>query len=46
MDDPRAVLTPKKKKAKQHQLISFAGILASFMLLLSLLSYSAQDQAV
>jgi len=45
MDDPRAVLTPKKKKARQHQLLSFAGILASFMLLLSLLSYSAQDQA-
>lgn len=45
MDDPKSVLTPKKKNASRHQLLSFAGILASFMLLLSLLSYSAGDQA-
>jgi len=45
MDDPKAVLTPKKKKSRQHQLMSVAGILVSFMVLLSLLSYSAEDQA-
>ncbi|HEX9615129.1 MAG TPA: DNA translocase FtsK 4TM domain-containing protein [Bacteroidota bacterium] len=45
MDDLRAVLTPKKKQTRRRQLLSFAGILVSFMLLLSLLSYSAEDQA-
>lgn len=45
MDDVRAVLSPKKKGARRNQLASFAGVLVSFMLLLSLLSYSAADQA-
>ncbi len=45
MDDPRTVLTPKKRKSRKNQLLSFGGILVSFMLLLSLLSYSAEDQA-
>lgn len=45
MDDLRAVLTPKKKQSHRHQLLSFAGILVSFMVLLSLLSYSSEDQA-
>lgn len=45
MDDLRAVLTPKKKQSHRHQLVSFAGILVSFMVLLSLLSYSSEDQA-
>lgn len=45
MDDLRAVLTPRKKQSHRHQLLSFAGILVSFMVLLSLLSYSAADQA-
>ncbi|GJQ20475.1 MAG: hypothetical protein HBSIN02_08300 [Bacteroidia bacterium] len=45
MDDVRAVLTPKKKSSRRAQLVSFAGVLFSFMLLLSLLSYSAADQA-
>lgn len=45
MDDVRAVLTPKKKSSRRAQLVSFAGVLVSFMLLLSLLSYSAADQA-
>ncbi|MEX2190587.1 MAG: DNA translocase FtsK 4TM domain-containing protein [Bacteroidota bacterium] len=45
MDDLRAVLTPKKKQSHRHQLLSFAGILVSFMVLLSLLSYSGGDQA-
>ena len=45
MDDPKAVLTPKKKKSRQNQMLCVAGILVSFMVLLSLLSYSAEDQA-
>ena len=45
MEDLRAVLTPKKKQTRQRQLLSFTGILISFMLLLSLLSYTAGDQA-
>jgi S-DNA-T family DNA segregation ATPase FtsK/SpoIIIE len=44
MEDPKAVLTPKKKSSR-NQLISVGGILVSFMVLLSLLSYSAEDQA-
>lgn len=44
MDDPRTVLAPRKRRRK-NQLLSFGGILISFMLLLSLLSYSAEDQA-
>jgi len=45
MDDLRAVLTPRKKQSHRNQLLSFAGILVSFMVLLSLLSYSGEDQA-
>ena len=45
MEDPKAVLTPKKKKSSRNQLISVGGILVSIMVLLSLLSYSPADQA-
>ncbi|MEX2117572.1 MAG: DNA translocase FtsK 4TM domain-containing protein [Bacteroidota bacterium] len=45
MDDLRAVLTPRKKQSHRRQLLSFAGILVSFMVLLSLLTYSGEDQA-
>ena len=45
MEDPKTVLIPKKKKNSRNQLISVSGILVSFMILLSLISYSAEDQA-
>ncbi|MBI4417553.1 MAG: DNA translocase FtsK 4TM domain-containing protein, partial [Ignavibacteriales bacterium] len=45
MDDVRAVLSPKKKNTPRSQLASFAGVLISFLLLISLLSYSVGDQA-
>lgn len=46
MDDPRSVLQPKRKARSQRtQLLCFAGLLFSFLLLLCLLSYSSEDQA-
>lgn len=45
MNDERPILRTDKKSERRRQVISFLGILVSFMLLLSLVSYSVSDQA-
>lgn len=45
MAEVKSTDAPKKKSHQQRQIISFLGILFSFMLLLSLVSYTSADQA-